>query len=206
MDYKLVKLNTARNALRYIIRAFSISELYVPYYICPAIRNAVKKEHCKIIYYHIDTNFRIVDDLPLCAYILYPDYFGVCSHLVDEYSNKYKNLIVDNAHSFFSSPKGIASFSSLRKFFPTLRDGSFLYTKKVIDNFLQKDEFKYYPEKIETSEFIKNERRLDNQEIYTISDSTFEAYSEIDLEQEKQRRIEAETTLNLLKNILIKNN
>lgn len=189
MDYKLVKLNTARNALRYIIRAFNISELYMPYYICPSLRNAVNKETCKIVYYHINTDFRIIDDIPFDAYILYPDYFGICSHLVEEYSIKYKNLIVDNAHSFFSAPKGIASFSSLRKFFPMLRDGSFLYTKKVIDNHIEKDEFKYQPEKLGISEFIKNEQRLDKEDIFTISDSTFKAYSKIILEQEKERRI-----------------
>ena len=182
-------LNTARNALRYIIRAFNIKVLYIPYYICPALRNVVNKENCKIVYYHIDTDFRIIDDIPLDSFILYPDYFGICSHIVDEYASKYKNLIVDNAHSFFSMPKGVASFSSLRKFFPALRDGSFLYTKKIIDNCFKKDELKYYPKKMDISEFIKNENRLDNQDICMISDSTFNAYSKINLELEKQRRI-----------------
>ena len=196
MDYKLVKLNTARNALRYIIRAFDIKVLYIPYYICPVIRSAVNKENCKIVYYHINTDFRIIDELPLDAYILYPNYFGLCSYFVDEYASKYKNLIVDNAHSFFSAPKGIASFSSLRKFFPTLRDGSFLYTKKTINDYFHVDEYKYQPQRLELSEFIKNEQRLDNSEIFTISNSTLNAYSKINLEQEKQRRISLFEKLN----------
>ena len=208
MIYNHINLNTARNALRYIIRAFNITELYLPYYICPALRNAAYKENCKIVYYHIDTNFRIVDDLPLDAYILYPDYFGICSHIVDEYSYKYKNLIVDNAHSFFAIPKGIATFYSLRKFFPTLRDGSFLYTTKTIDKFIEKDNFEYKPVLLDTCEFIKNEKRLDNQEICTISDSTFNGYSKINLEQEKQRRISLFNKINsfLKSDIILQDN
>ena len=125
MQYKIVKLNTARNSLRCIIKTYKIKEIYIPYYICYAIRNAAYQEKCKIIYYHIDKNFTPIDEFPIDAYILYPNYFGICSHIVDKLVKKYHNVIIDNAHSFYSEPRGLASFNSLRKFFPTLRDGSF---------------------------------------------------------------------------------
>lgn len=189
MNYELVKLNTARNALKYVIKAFSVKELYMPYYICPTIRVAANKEDCKIVYYHIDNEFRPLEKFPKNSFILYPNYFGVCSDIVDFLSQQYENLIVDNAHSFFSKPKGIASFNSLRKFFPNLRDGSFLYTKKVLDlNFLQ-DDFNYNPYQLSYEELCKNENRLNSQEIKYISNSTLNAYSSINIEQEKVRRI-----------------
>ena len=84
MSYLQVKLNTARNALRYIIKAFKIEELYIPYYICPSLRSAVKKENCKLIFYHIDNNFSPVLEFPKNAFVLYPNYFGVCSNIIDE--------------------------------------------------------------------------------------------------------------------------
>lgn len=175
MEYNIIKLNTARNALRYVINAFDIKELYVPYYICPAIRTAVNKENCKIIYYHIGEDFRPLQKFCNDAYILYPNYFGVCSSIVEELSKQYKNLIVDNAHSYYSQPKGIASFNSLRKFFPMLRDGSFLYTKKLSNMNIQKDDFKYSPKILTYEELCKNENRLDTEEIKYISDTTLNA-------------------------------
>lgn len=163
----------------------------MPFYICPALRIAANKENCKIVYYHISTDFYPSMDIPENAYILYPDYFGVCSHIVEELSLKYKNLIVDNAHSFFSKPKGIASFASLRKFFPTLRDGSFLYKTSgfEIEEFSQ-DDFSYIPKYLSYEEFSKNENRLNSQDIKYISQSTLQAYSLIDLEEEKIKRRE----------------
>lgn len=189
MEYKLAKLNTARNSLCYVIKVFDIKEIYIPYYICPSLRSAVKKENCKIIFYHIDKEFKPATSFPKSAFILYPNYFGVCSKNVDDLALLYPNLIVDNAHSFFSEPRGIASFNSLRKFFPTLRDGAFLYTTKVLDSDFQIDEFSYFQENLSFEELVKNENRLDYQEIKFMSKTTFEYFSQIDLEAEKEIRL-----------------
>ena len=189
MDYELIKLNTARNSLRYVIKAYQIKEIYIPYYICPAIRNAVYKEGCKVKYYHIDKNFYPIYKFPEEAFILYPDYFGVCSFIVDELSKKYNNLIIDNAHSFYSKPKGIASFNSLRKFFPILRNGSFLYAKRKIDIKPMKDDFKYKPEVLSYKDLCKNENILDLEDIKYISDSSIQIYESINIEEEKEARI-----------------
>lgn len=188
MQYELIKLNTARNALKYIIKAFDIKELYIPYYICPALRIAVNKENCKIINYHIDENFLPMCEFPNDAYVLYPDYFGVCSDIVEDLSKKYKNLIVDNAHSFFSEPKGIASFNSFRKFFPALRNGACLYTKKTLNDDIKIDDFSYEAKILSYKEICINESRLNNQPIKFASKSTLDALSSIDFDFERIRR------------------
>ena len=190
MTYKLIKLNTARNAIRYIIRAFSIKEIYIPYYICPALRSAVFKEKCKISYYHIDSSFSPIQKFPKNAFILYVNYFGVCSDIVNKLADEYNNLIVDNAHSFYSNPSGIASFNSLRKFFPVLRDGSFLYIKSDFDIKFTKDNYFYEPVLLNEKDFLLNELRLNSEDIKYTSDSTLNALYNIDLEKEKQKRIE----------------
>lgn len=186
MSYEFVKLNMARSALRYVIRAFEIKEIYLPYYLCPALRNAVRKENCKIKFYHIDKNFKPCFDFPPNAFILYPNYFGVCSEMVENLSGKYENLIVDNAHSFYSEPMGIASFNSLRKFFPTLKDGSFLYTKKTLCEEIKNSDYEYLPKKMTYEEICKNERKLDDEEIRLIS-KTAEKY---DISADKEERTE----------------
>lgn len=190
MEYNLIKLNTARNSLRYIIRTFDIREIYIPYYICPCIRTAVLKENCKIKFYHIDINFYPLCDFPENSYILYPNYFGICNKNVDKLAATYKNLIVDNAHSFYSHPQGIASFNSLRKFFPFLADGSFLYIKDENLPKFNKDDYVYEITNFSYEEICKNENRLDYEDIKIISDCTLFAYENINIELEKKKRIQ----------------
>lgn len=190
MGYNFIKLNTARNALRYIIRTFGIREIYIPYYICPCIRTSVLKENCKIKFYHIDLNFYPVCDFPENSYILYPDYFGICNKNVDKLFAIYNNLIVDNAHSFYSEPKGIASFNSLRKNFPVLADGSFLYIKNENTPKLKKDDYVYEIKNFSYEEICKNENRLDYEDIKNISDCTLSAYKNMNIELEKKKRIQ----------------
>lgn len=187
MDYRLIKLNTARNSLRYIVKALNINEIYVPYYICPAIRIALNKENCKVIFYNIDLNFLPKHDFPKDAFILYPNYFGICSKIVDDLAVKYPNLIVDNAHSFYSKPKGIASFTSLRKFFNQVRDGSFLYIKNYFNLQLEEDVCFYDKNEMNEQEFILNENRLDNEDIMLISQASSSYFDEIDLERENKK-------------------
>ncbi len=187
--YTLLQLNTARNCLRLLIRNYKIKEIYMPYYICPALRNAVFKEDCKIKYYHIDKNFRPERLSDKNVFILYPNYFGVCDDIVDEFESEYKNLIVDNAHSFYSSPKGLASFNSLRKFFPFLKSGAFLYSRDDVLNNLPNDDYLYEFIPFTYEEFCKNENRLDNEDIKNISPAVSEKYSFINLEEEQKNRM-----------------
>ncbi len=188
--YNLLQLNTARNCLRLLIRTHKIKELYMPYYICPALRIAVSKEYCKIKYYHIDKNFRPQKLSDKNVFILYPNYFGVCDDIVDELENEYKNLIVDNAHSFYSLPKGLASFNSLRKFFPNLKSGAFLYSRKNVLYNPPDDDYLYEFIPLTYEEFCKNENRLDNEDIKSMSPAVSEKYSFINIEKARKNRME----------------
>ncbi len=116
----------ARNALRYLIRKYKIKEIYIPYYLCNVIRHTVIEEKCKPLFYHIDDKFMPVDEFPLESYILYPNYFGICSKNVDFMVKKYPRLIVDNAHAFYAKPSGFACFNSSGKFL-TENKGAFLW-------------------------------------------------------------------------------
>lgn len=128
--YNLLKLNLARNSLRYIIKTYNIKKLYMPYYICNSLFPAIQKEGCKIDFYHIDNNFFPEKEFKEEDFIVYPNYFGVCDNNTDVLVNKYPNMIIDNAHSFYSEPKGFACFNSARKFLPVFY-GSYLWIKKI---------------------------------------------------------------------------
>lgn len=116
----------ARNALVYLVNKYSINEIFIPYYLCDVIRHSLFSAGCKPIFYHIDDNFMPAEDFPAESFILYPNYFGICSYNVDKLVKMYPNLIVDNAHAFYAKPQGFASFNSSRKFL-TKDEGAYLW-------------------------------------------------------------------------------
>lgn len=132
-----ILLNSARNALRYIIQVYSIKEIYAPYYTCPVIFTAIRKEKCKIIFYDIDKNFTPIGNIPEKPFILYNNYFGICSGNIRRLLKKHKKIIIDNAQSFFSPASGLACFYSPRKFFG-LPDGGIAITNKKIKRTFEK--------------------------------------------------------------------
>ena len=68
-------------------------------------------------------------DFPKSAYIVYPNYFGICDKNIDKLIKIYPKLIIDNAHAFYSKPRGFASFNSAKKFLP-VKDGAYLWIGK----------------------------------------------------------------------------
>lgn len=196
MARQLVKLNLARNCLRYIIKAYSIKEIFVPYYICPTIPAAIRQEKCTIKFYHIDKNFFPSIDFPPDAFILYPNYFGVCATQVTELCHRYKNIIIDNAHNFYMPDCGLASFNSLRKFF-NVKDGAFLYISKLINLKLERDNHTYADFTcMSYDEIVSNETRLNKEQIKYMSDTTKEYFSNINTETEKFNRLNKFSLLN----------
>ena len=59
-----IALNCARNCLRYVIKAFDIKEIYIPYYTCPVVWQSIQQENCRVKCYHIDKNFFPTADFP----------------------------------------------------------------------------------------------------------------------------------------------
>lgn len=185
---EVVKLNSARNCFKYLIKSLEIKEIYIPYYLCSCIRHIAFSEGCKINFYHINKDFSPVCIFSKNSYILYPNYFGICSNIVKNLSQDYPNLIVDNSHSFYSKHTGIASFNSLRKFFSQIRDGGFLYITKNTFLNIDIDDYFYIPKNLDYSEVCKNEQRIDNLEMKIMSDTTYNLFESIDLNREKIKR------------------
>ncbi len=191
-----VKLNCARNSLRYVIQAFKIKEIYAPYYTCPFIWQSIKKENCKIHFYHINSKFFPTEKFPSNAYILYTNYWGICDKNIKKLSKQYKNLIVDNALAFYMKKYGIASFNSSRKFFD-VPDGSYLLiNKKLQNNFpIAKPYSKtvhlfasLYKEN-SYKDYCDNEDRFENAPIEYMSELTKKLLKNIDYKKVKKIRL-----------------
>lgn len=127
----LFALNTARNALVYLVRAKRIKKLYIPYLLCDSVSLVCDREGFSYEYYHTDENFMPVFDKQLG----YSEYLYVVN-LYGQISNdglmglqkRYERIIVDNIHAFFQKPvDGIDTIYSCRKFFG-VPDGAYLAT------------------------------------------------------------------------------
>ena len=96
-----IRLNSARNCLRYLIRKRNIKKIQIPAYTCPVVWEVLEDEGCEIIYYEIDENMLPGVELDKDVYVLYTNYFGVCFEQAQYISSKYKKVIIDNAQAFF---------------------------------------------------------------------------------------------------------
>ncbi len=163
-NINMKQFDSARNALRYLIREYKIKEIYLPYYLCDVIRHAVFAEGCKPLFYHIDDNFMPVRQFSEDSYILYPDYFGICDKNVERLVKIYPKLIVDNAHAYYAEPKGFASFNSLKKFLP-VESGAELFIGKeereIIPDKRRRKVFDKYHAQFKDSNILKIDIKQD---------------------------------------------
>lgn len=198
-----ILLNSARNCLKYILRAYKIPKIHLPYFICPIVRQAIREENVKTEFYHLDKNFMPVENFSDEEYILYPNYFGLCDEQTEILAKKYPNLISDNAHAFFAPKKGIASFYSPRKFF-AVNDGGILEINKKISDIFEQDEDRTIEIK-DFDSFCKNEISIDNEPPKLMSKKTINLLKNINFEEkiEKNRKIYAKIAQKLQKSNIL---
>ncbi len=214
----IYKFNLGRNCLKVIIRTYGIKEIFIPYYSCKTIWQAIRQENCKINFYHIDKDFMPMCEFPKDAYILYINYFGLFENNCRILSEKYKNLITDNTQAFYANHYGIASFNSLRKFFP-VQNGAYLRIEKEpvlnfehdslklkINEILRGKIFRHSERSAESKDFAplndvcggiidyeqfkQNELTLNDEPIKLISPEVEAQMGKIDFEQDKDNRVE----------------
>ena len=139
---KAVPLNCGRNCLAYLIQSKGIKKLAVPFFMCDCVFDTCEKYGTELIYYHIKSDFmpdEIVRDADTWIYIM--NYYGqLTGKQILFLKEKYKNIIVDNAQAYFDVPiPDVDTLYTCRKFFG-VSDGAFLYTDKVLETELLRDE------------------------------------------------------------------
>lgn len=188
---EIIKLNLARNCLKYICKAYGINKILLPYYTCPVVWNSLREENCEVKFYHIDKDFLPTEKLKKNDFILYTNYFGINSKNCKKLAKKYPNIIIDNSQGFFSEPLGLASFNSLRKFF-NVQNGAYLFTSKQLEQVFEVDKIELQPVSMQEDyeKFLKNELFLDSQkQIKAISPKVEKMMNDIDFETESIKRV-----------------
>ncbi|SHF19821.1 hypothetical protein SAMN05444349_11335 [Bacteroides faecichinchillae] len=197
-----IKLSTARQCLEYILLARKYKKINIPYYTCDVLLEPIKKLGVEYNFYHINEMLEPIFDkvLDKDEALLYTNYFGLKQNTVLSLSKQYKNLIVDNAQAFFSSPvKHTDTFYSARKFFG-VPDGAYLYTDYPLDK-----KFPPYVPNLHTKHLVgrlvhtaemyyndykESECAFSNMEIHSMSILSEHILKALDYQQIIQRRRE----------------
>lgn len=205
-------LNTARNCLRYLIRARQIKSIWMPKLNCNAVFDTCRQENVKLKFYNIG------DDLnPLLpetdGFVYVVNFYGQLEReYLQELRNKYEHLIVDNVQAFFEKPLlHTDTIYTCRKYFG-VTDGAYLYTDAFLEEELDQDRsterIKYLAGRLETDsgsffdEFHVNENLLENLPLRRMSAFTQNILRSLDYTEIKKKREENFNELNkALKNI-----
>lgn len=205
----LIALNSARNALLYLLRARGIRKLYIPYYLCDSVSMICDRYGYSYEYYSIMSDFlpQLESRPTKDEYVYIVNFYGqIADDQIKIYQKKYGNIIVDNVHAFFQKPlQNIDTIYSCRKFFG-VSDGSYLSTtvnypdeipidssKDRMEHILGRYEIKasdYY------ASFQKNERIIDEMALAKMSPITHNILSGIDYEFVRIKRNENYEALN----------
>lgn len=131
-----VGVNSARNALLYILKARKISKLNIPFFLCDAVSSVLEREGIPFSRYHVGADF-----LPDPAFHPEEDsvtylvnYYGTLSNeRILELQCRYGSVIVDNVQAFFQHPAdGVDTVYSCRKFFG-VPDGGYAVTSARLE-------------------------------------------------------------------------
>lgn len=138
----LIRLNTATNALLYLLKAKGTKKVYIPYYLCNSVSEKLIKNEFEIEHYRIDRGFKpIISKVMDENEVLYiVNYFGqITNDQISLFKKKYRQIVMDNTHAFFQKPIfDVDTIYSCRKYFG-VPDGAYLYTEKQVNEELEVD-------------------------------------------------------------------
>lgn len=138
----LIALNSARNALIYLLRAQGLQKIYLPYLLCDCVENICRDYHIDISFYHINAQFlpEFYETVGIGEVLYVVNFYGQLDNAtLKALAQKYGKIIVDNTHAFFQRPiPGIDTIYSCRKFFG-VPDGAYLQTDHILDMPLDDD-------------------------------------------------------------------
>ncbi|SMC95210.1 hypothetical protein [Pedobacter nyackensis] len=190
----LIKLNTGRNALEYLLRIKKYTLVHLPYFTCEVLLEPLCRLNIPYRFYHIDSMLNPILDFEPgpTECLVYTNYFGLMQETVKKLSGQLNNLIIDNAQAFFSPPlEGIDTFYSCRKFFG-VPDGAYLQansnTRLSLDHDISIGRFSHLIKSIDLNiesaypDYIRNNVCLVDNSIKKMSLLTQKILSGIDYE------------------------
>lgn len=130
------KYNSARSAFLDLLQNLKVESIWMPKFICDTMLKPLEILKINIKFYDLDINFypQIPSKLEKNDYLLYVNYFGICTQNQEKLMGLYPcdKIIFDHSQAFFVEPfEGVHTIYSPRKFF-AVADGGLLVTEKDI--------------------------------------------------------------------------
>lgn len=199
----MIRLNSGRNSLIYLLKSRNIKKVYLPYFLCDSVSKKVIKEGYKVDYYKIDKEFNPVfnKELKEDEYLYIVNFYGqIGNNRLVEYEKKYKNIIIDNTHAFYQEPiLNIDTLYSCRKFFG-VPDGAYLHTNSKLNQSLEidnsKDRIKHLVGRLGGSasefynDFQESDENFEDEKLKEMSNFTRNILGAIDYNKAKEIRNE----------------
>lgn len=199
----MIRLNSGRNSLIYIMESRDIKKIYLPYFLCDSVSKKVIKEGYKVGYYEIDKEFNPIfnKDLKNGEYLYIVNFYGqIDNNRLLKYKNEYKNIIIDNTHAFYQEPiLNIDTLYSCRKFFG-VPDGAYLHTNSKLNRSLEidnsKDRIRHLVGRLGGgasefyNDFQENDESFENEKLKEMSKFTKNILGAIDYKKAKEIRSE----------------
>ena len=198
---ELLKLNTGRNALIYLMKAKEIKKIYIPNYLCESVYEILEKYNYKYELYQIkedflpDFNKELLDN----EYLYIVNHYGQLSNnVIIKLKERYKNIILDNTHAFFQKPiESVDTIYNCRKWFG-VPDGAYLSTnfnlKEKLKKDFSKDRMKHLLGRYEEDAsnyynyFKENDIKFQEEPLKKMSDLTQDLMGAIDYKRVKKIR------------------
>ena len=141
------KYSSARSAFLDLLRNLEIESIWMPKFICDTMLKPLEILKINIKFYDLDINFYpdIPFELEKNDYLLYVNYFGICTKNQEKLVSLYPRdkIIFDHSQAFFVEPFwGTHTIYSPRKFF-AIADGGLLVTEndvRAVDTLHHEDE------------------------------------------------------------------
>lgn len=130
-----ITYSSARSAFFDLIQQSKIKKIWAPKYICDSMLAPLRILNVEVIFYDLNTDFSpcIPQELHKDEYLLYVNYFGICSSIQIDILTKYpkERIIFDHSQAFYVAPLDcLATVYSPRKFVP-VAEGGLLITNVI---------------------------------------------------------------------------
>lgn len=136
IDYDhIFEVNTGRTAIRCAVLNLNVKKVMIPLFYCPDVIQMLQEMSIDVELYSIGKDFLPIDIQieDENTAVLLVNYYGIMEKQIIAYSEKFKKVILDQAHAFFCPPvmkEGVMNIYSCRKFFGVC-DGAYLIGRNI---------------------------------------------------------------------------
>jgi hypothetical protein len=132
-----LRFQSARAAFLALLRAARPSRVWIPHYICGTMLASLEEAGVEVAPYRIGADLRPAEDIRLGGsdWVVYVNYFGICSAQIDELLDRVdrKRVVIDSSQALFAPPCDcLATLYSPRKFLG-VPDGGLLVSELPVE-------------------------------------------------------------------------